>query len=211
MKRIALFDFDGTLIKGDSIVHLMRFALRQKEAGLKAVLPGLLGGIGYKLRLTDEKHSKDQALRFLSQMNEAERSAFLQRFVREALRPGYFIQGKEKIDALRSEGIEIWLVSASTYNYMQYVKTDLKADILLCTETDANGHVIANCKGEEKVRRIRLQADKSDEPVDWEHSFSFADSRSDLPMLALTGNSYWVNPGKALTKRAQEIPILHWH
>ena len=61
---LAIFDFDGTMIDGDSIVQYLLFA---RKAGLLSA--GRLFGAGFsaglfRLGLTDAKRSKSTALSF---------------------------------------------------------------------------------------------------------------------------------------------------
>ena len=62
-----------------------------------------------------------------------------------------------------------------------------------------------NCKGEEKVKRLKefLKEEKID--VDFKESYMFSDSLSDKPLLELVGKPYLIN-----YKKRHNIEILKW-
>lgn len=207
MERIALFDFDGTLLPGDSIVHLIRFAVRQKRIGPLCLSSGVFFGILFKLHLVDEATSKNVALRFLKKMPKEERDRLLELFVKEKLPPLLYRDGLARIQELRKKGVRIWLVSASTDHYMPLIAAYMGADRLLCSKTDQNGRIIRNCKGEEKVRRIREALSSMPGALITE---AYADSKSDLPMLMMAKKAYAVNPKRELKKKAPDMETLCW-
>ena len=62
-----------------------------------------------------------------------------------------------------------------------------------------------NCKGEEKVRRLKKVLKDENIEVDFKESYMFSDSLSDKPLLDLVGKSYLINYKKNL-----HIEILKW-
>ena len=78
-------------------------------------------------------------------------------------------------------------------------------------QTDENGQVLRNVRGEEKVAALRELLSELPEEADLSLSTGYGDSASDLPLLRLLGRPYLVNPGrKARRKAAGQIPILSW-
>ncbi|NCB05907.1 MAG: haloacid dehalogenase-like hydrolase, partial [Clostridia bacterium] len=71
-KSYALFDFDGTLIPGDSIVLFCRYAARRGLCKKTALLSGAWHAALYALRLESARDSKAHALRFLKGKTEKE-------------------------------------------------------------------------------------------------------------------------------------------
>ena len=62
-----------------------------------------------------------------------------------------------------------------------------------------------NCKGEEKVKRLKEVLSKENIKVDFKNSYMFSDSLSDKPLLDLVGKPYLIN-----YKKKHEIEILKW-
>ena len=96
-----------------------------------------------------------------------------------------------------AEGYHVWLVSASPEPYL--FCTDLNVEKILGTKVERkNGrwtnHIISkNCKNEEKVVRIQEVLDEMNLAIDYENSYAYSDSTSDIPMLKLVKNRVRIN------------------
>lgn len=207
---LALFDFDGTLIRGDSIVSYLKLALRLKAisrgeywAVTAQTLRYLTGG------LSDDQ-IKTRALRFRGGLSLERRDALDRAFAQECLLPRIYPEGLACLRRHQKENAVVALVSASTENYMRFVAEGLGADALLCTPVLEDGSVLGNCKGEEKVCRIQAWIKQAGLSVDFSASYAYGDSKSDLPMLRLCGHPILVNPKRALSKAAPDIPQVTW-
>ena len=66
LKTFALFDFDGTLLRGDSIILFMRYALRKKLCSVWNLLRFAVAGGLFTTRMISPKRAKEIGLRFLS-------------------------------------------------------------------------------------------------------------------------------------------------
>ena len=87
-KSYALFDFDGTLRKGDSIVSLCLYARRRKLCTTGQLLKGIAYAAGYGLHLCSAERAKAASLCWMkgrlvpeveafSKLGSEERHAFL--------------------------------------------------------------------------------------------------------------------------------------
>lgn len=65
-KPYALFDFDGTLIRGDSIVRFVRYAHARGLIGAGGLLRAALWAAAYGLHLTTAERAKRESLSFLA-------------------------------------------------------------------------------------------------------------------------------------------------
>jgi HAD superfamily hydrolase (TIGR01490 family) len=96
----------------------------------------------------------------------------------------------------------IVLLSASPDLYLSVLARTLEVDSLICTRLRHEGGVVTgdlagkNCKANEKL--MRLLAEYRSRHIDWNHSFAYADSVSDLPILERVGNAVVVNPDSRL-------------
>jgi len=208
-KALALFDFDGTMIPGDSIVPFMLFAFRRGDMGLFALLRACGKGLQFKLGLKSGGDMKREALAFYQGLSCQRRQALDKAFA-EKIEKKVYPKARAALSMHKKAGRMVVLVSASTENYMRYVAEMLGADGLLCTPVDESGRVGENCHGEEKVRRIRRWMDAEKLPVDLQASYAYGDSRGDLPMLRLCGHGTLVNAGAALKKAAPDLMTEKW-
>ncbi len=207
---LAVFDFDGTMIRGDSIVSYLWFARKKGLLSLSyLVRAGLFGALS-QAGIVSRQRAKSAALSFRKTLSEAQKTALDQAFAKPLLkqiRPEALSAMKDH----RRRGDLVVLLSASTDHYMRYVAQGLPVDRLICSQTDENGRVLRNVRGEEKVMALRELLDELPEEADLSLSTGYGDSASDLPLLRLLGRPYLVNPGrKARHKAAGQIPILSW-
>lgn len=209
METLALFDFDGTLIRGDSIVPYLCRAHAQGDASLGDLMAAATGYFLFRLHLRTAEEAKTRALQFRRRLSPARRDALDGGFAREYLLPRLYPAGKECLLAHAQAGRRVALVSASPDNYMRYVAAALGVD-LICTRILPDGCADVNCSGQEKVRRLRAYVAQHAWTVDWQASYAYGDSRSDMPMLRLCGHGYAVNPKRALRKAMRAENTLCW-
>ena len=208
--KLALFDFDGTLIKGDSIVAYIRLAKR-----LKAITPARFVGIVLRAplwaaKIISDSAYKSYALGFYASLSPERQLALDRVFVDEQLLPRIFGQGKAALEAKKQEGYRVLLLSASTENYMQHVARALQVDGLICTKLDAQARVTENCKGEMKVQLLKRYLKEKEMEADFDASCAYGDSKSDLCIMNLVGNPIIVNGKKKLIHAAPHFPRVCW-
>ncbi len=208
--KLALFDFDGTLIQGDSIVSYLKLARHLKAVSLPRFLGILLRAPLYALGLLSDTAYKSYSLQFYAGLSPERKVALDRVFVDEVLLPNLYRQGRAALEAKKQEGYHVLILSASTENYMQYVHKALETDGLICTRLDANARVILNCKGENKVTLLQEYLKKNEIEADWEESCAFGDSKSDLAVLNMVGSPIIVNGKRKLKKAAPQYPRVHW-
>ena len=208
-KQIAVFDFDGTLIRGDSVVALLFFARQKGRLSLPGLAKAGWYGLLYHLRLTDALTAKGHSHAFLAQMNEADRQAFLREFA-GTLTARVYADGWMRIKRHREQGDLVVLCSASCQCYMGYVAEALKADALLCTPSAADGTVIGpNCRGQEKVRRMHAWMDQRGLSHDC-IAAAYGDSPGDAPILKTSRHPTLVNAKKKLRRLLPEAEQVTW-
>ena len=209
-RTLALFDFDGTLIRGDSIGPYLRLALRLKAISLGEYCAVTLQTLRYLAGGLSDEQIKTRALRFRGGLSPERRDALDRAFAQECLLTSVYPSGLACLRRHQEAGAIVALVSASTENYMRFVAEGLGVDELLCTPVMEDGSVQRNCKGEEKVRRVREWVRQSGLFVDFSASYAYGDSKSDLPMLRLCGHPVQVNPKRALRRAAPDMPRVIW-
>ena len=157
-QTFALFDFDGTLIRGDSIILFMRYLWRRKLCTVFDIARFTVAGGLFTLRLASPKRAKEMALRFLKGRSRAEYMQYANDFCETVLKPRLFPQGIEAIQTHQAAGEPVLIITASPTFYLEPLKQILGLDAVLGTQfaTDGQsrftGHIVGiNCRGDEKT------------------------------------------------------------
>ena len=219
-KAYAFFDFDGTLIKGDSIVQFCFYAYRRKLCSPgQLIRAGVMAAL-YHLNITNAEKSKQAALSFLAGRPHKEVEKIAKDFCHTVLIPNLYPEGVEAVRRHRLDGAEVWLVSASTAFYLEPLKRHLRLNGLIGTRmhVDEEGRYSGlidghNCRGVEKTLRIAEVLAAKGDMVDYNASYAYGDTAGDIPMLMLCENKRAVNPRKKLVKGLQGadgVEILSW-
>jgi HAD superfamily hydrolase (TIGR01490 family) len=219
-KIYALFDFDGTLIGGDSIILFMRYALRHGLCSAADLARFLLAGLLYTVRWITPKRAKEMGLRFLHGKERAVYAAAAEDFCRTELLPRMYKKGLEALRRHQEAGQETLLVSASPAFYLEPLKRLLGFTEIIGTRfaADENGRfadeiIGENCRGEQKPLRIQEYLKQTGTVIDFQASSAYGDSAHDLPMLSMCGHVYVVNPGRIFRKMLKvtdRARILTW-
>lgn len=213
MKSIALavFDFDGTMAPGDSIVSYLFFARKKKFVTIGEILLIFFSVLAWKLGFLTGERQKAFALRFLQKLSSEERETLDRAFVEQAILPRVFKDAKKALDQEKSEGRLTVLLSASTDHYMRLVAEALGFDLLLCTELLPDGTIEKNCKGTEKIQRLKNWLKEQEIDADWENSSAYGDSGSDRYVIECCGRQYLVNARRSLRRTCSNGTNLTWH
>ncbi len=212
----ALFDFDKTLLRGESLgLFLLYLTGRYRRALLD--LPRLgLWMAPYSVGAVSKEKMKTKAFRILRHVPAEERPGLVTAFTDRVLKPRLFAGGLEKVRWHREQGHTLVLASASCDVYMQAAGELLGFDVLVSTRTRPGGPqgtpVVfgPNCYGQEKVRRMAEL--EFFHRTDWAASYAYSDHPSDLPMLVLCGHPVAANPNRPLRRMAlrEGWEILDW-
>ena len=186
-KRIAVFDFDGTVTRCDSMVRLLRWAF-----GIGGCLWGALCCapwiVGYFLHLIDGHQAKQRLLtHFLKGMTAEQFETKCRDFAAanaDILRP----TAMQTIDAHLAAGDHVVVLTASVEQWVAPFFRGRKVKVVATQlEVDAGGCLTGrlltpNCYGAEKCRRLRaaLTADQLALPIE-----AYGDSRGDRQLLAM--------------------------
>lgn len=186
--KCAFFDFDNTIAKGDTIYKLLVYTIKKHPLTIVRFLLTILYGIGYILHLVSKEKLKETILFPLDLSNSEE----LKTFYQEKVVPSYYPHMVQELQKRKDEGYLVFLVTASSEAYMRF--NELPIDILMGTQTEIidgeyTSHIVGkNCKDAHKVERINAYLEKNNLSIDYEHSYGYSDSTSDIPMLKLVKN-----------------------
>ena len=200
-----MFDFDGTLLRGDSMLVCLGFTLRRHPASAGAGLKLLAAAPRFAAGLIDRARLKEIALGMLRHVPAPERGEFFAQFTRACLVPRFRAAGLSRLRWHREQGHRLFLVSASVDLYLEHVARALEIPDLLCSRAvlDPRPRLLGpNCRGEEKVRRVLAHPEAV--AIDWEASWAYGDSAADVPLMARCGHPIAVTPNAALRRIAAE-------
>lgn len=184
-KTLALFDVDGTLTTTDTMfAYAAHVVGRGRMFAVMALLAPLLALA--RFGLVDRGAAKGTMMRwFYAGKSRAELEAGAERFCRDVL-PGLLRpKGLARLRKHRDDGDVVLLVSASLELWLRPF-AEAEGIPLHATPTGWAGDRFTglggpNCRGPEKVRRIRQVLD----PDTFAHIDAYGDSSGDTEMLAL--------------------------
>lgn len=196
---VALFDIDKTIISRDSMFSLMQYTFKYHPNTRKGTLKFVRHGIKYVLKQVNTKAVKEAAFACINELTEGE----LKTFYTKEISKYFYKDALEKIKELKKQGYIVLLITASPECYMKYFAELEGVDDVIGTILESRGNKFMNtiqgenCKGIEKVKRIQQWLDKRQIEIDYENSYAFSDSMSDLPMFELVKNAYLINNRKS--------------
>lgn len=158
---IAFFDFDDTLARGDSILPFLLYCIRRGIAPRRQLVKAAGAFLYWKLRPSRASRAKSATLSFLKGRSADEMLDVARAFFRDEYLPRFYQDGLTELWSLRSQGMKLVVVSASPDVYMRALPEFMPLDAVLSTRCEVGGdgrytgQVGENCKGEEKVRRIK--------------------------------------------------------
>ncbi len=211
-QRFGLFDFDGTLISGDSIIRFCAYARQKGLCTAKEWRAGIWAGALYLLGRRTAEQSKMAALSFINGKTQRELAVLSKSFCREILRPRLRPEGIAEIKRLKAEGAQILLITASPSFYLESMKELLGVTEIIGTRMDMGGNGKAtglicgeNCKGLQKPLRLAEYLAAKGQRLDYENSWAYGDSLSDWPMLELCAHKIGVNPKAKLRRKLSGV------
>lgn len=192
--KFAFWDVDYTFVRGDSMLLFLWYGLRKRPLTVYRIMLVLWKTICFKFRLITAEKVKPAFFYAIASFSDSD----LEHFFDTQLHPRIYKDAYKELRRLKEEGYQILLVSASPYAYLKFFRKLPEVDYVIATELmRKNDHYAPivqglNCKGEEKVKRIRRYLNDSCQSIDYENSCAYSDSLSDLPMFRLVRNRYLV-------------------
>jgi len=191
-RRIAFLDFDGTITARDSLLAFIFF----RHGKLKTIL-GLISVSPYYalhiLKIISVQKAKEKVLSTFFRNETVERfesycEEFINTKIPELVRP----KAIRELQMMKEKGVEIVIVSASPDNWLGTWSKQFDASLISTKLEVKDGKLTGridgkNCRGEEKVRRIRSQFDLSN----YDEVYAYGDTKGDKPMLALATFAFY--------------------
>lgn len=212
MEKLAIFDVDFTLTKRETLMEFYLFILKKKPSLIKHLPKSLFSALFFALKIYDAKKAKENFIRFIDGIEEKEMKLLVKEFYEKRLSKIFYKDAIDMMRKLKAEGCKIYLISASAEFYLNELYNIKEVDKVIGTRfrVESGKHLTTiegeNCKGEEKIRRLKEELKKENIEVDFKNSYMFSDSLSDLPLFNLVGNPYLINYRKGHDK----IKVLSW-
>ncbi len=191
-RRIAFFDFDGTITTKDTLLELIKY----QKGNFLFYIGFLLNApylVAYKLKIIRNSTAKEKVLRFFFNKTplssfQLKCDAFASTELPSLIRP----KALEEIKKLQDTGALVVIISASAKNWLlawaDKMNVQLIATMLEVKNEKLTGRIEGeNCHGGEKVKRIQASYDLSQ----YDEIYCYGDSSGDKPMLALGTFSFY--------------------
>lgn len=204
---IAFFDFDETLIVGNSGNLWIRRELRSGHISRLQALRAASWMVRYRLGFASMEEALRTAIRSLAGTEEGTLRQRTRDFYEEEVRGLYRVGAREAVDQHRGRGEACVLLTASSLYLSELVSADLGLDDVLCNRFQVRDGVHTGelegelCFGAGKLRYAEGYARKSG--VSLADCTFYTDSYSDLPVLERVGAPVLVNPDRRLRREAK--------
>ena len=195
MKRIAVFDFDGTITRKDTLIEFIRFA-----KGDAALYMGLLFHIPLlilmQLHLCDNGKTKERVFSWffkgmsMEQFNQLGKQ-FYEVKAEKLLRPDAI----QTINEHKQKGDKVVILSASIENWVQPFASALQAEGLLTTQAEEQNGILTgkfatkNCYGHEKVNLLLAWLETNIK--EQSYIIAYGDSRGDKELLEFANEKHY--------------------
>ena len=209
MDKLALFDVDYTITRKETLMQLYKYVIFNDFKNIRFLPRAIYSGVMYKVGVYDERRVKECFLKFIDKIDEKDLAVLVKNFYKDVLEKILYKDAIEMIKKL--QGYMIYLISASPEFYLNEFYAIKEVDMVIGTRFSMEGGKFIrkmdgeNCKGEEKVKRLKEVLKEKNIEIDYKNSYMFSDSLSDKPLLDLVGNAYLIN-----YKKKSDFEVLKW-
>jgi len=211
---LAFFDFDGTLIEGDSILFWLRFYYRRRPGRRVFQIANWLGLLLFASRIINSHTLKRIHLWPMSFEKPEALDRMAAEFVRRDLAPRFYAPVLEQLRKHHAQGHQVVVISASGTFYLKYLKELLPPScLLLGTEMvwgegflRLPGYRGGNLRGENKILRLRALGFEEKTPG----SHAYSDHHHDIPLLRFAEFPVCIRPTRKLRKLAESLGWPIW-
>lgn len=218
--RLAVFDFDGTSIAGNSPVLLVGYLVKKRMLRKRVLARILLWGIAYKLRFPqNESWVRGLVFTAFEGRSVTEVNRFLTAFYDESISPLFRPEADAAMRAHGEAGDVVVIVSATfepiVLRAMESHPFEYQVSTRMCVSHDGTYTCEVEglpVEGDEKLAAVRRFGDERFGRGGWVLDSAYGDHHSDRAVLSAARHPYAVSPDRPLyrTAREQGWTILRW-
>ena len=218
---LAVFDFDGTSISGNSPVLLVLYLMRRKMLSKSVLARIAVWAIAYKFRLPqNESWVRGLVFSAFEGCSRIEVDAFLTEFYDTEIAHLFRKQADGVMQARSQEGCKVIVVSATfepiVVRAMENHPFDMQISTRMrTTESDTYTREVEGLpvEGAEKVAALTRFADEHYGQDGWRLAYAYGDHHSDEELLSAAEHAFAVTPDKPLSRLARRNgwEILSWN
>ena len=191
-KNLALFDFDGTITKDDTLKEFIKYAVGKQKyyKGLLFLTPMLLL---YLFKIIPNYKAKEKLIKyFFEGWNSQDFKDIAKRYSLNEIDTIVYSSALEKIQWHKDNGDKIVVVSASIDFWLepwcQKYKLDLLSTKLEIKNNKVTGNLLGNnCYGIEKASLVKKNLNLDAYSI----IYAYGDSKGDRELLALANIKYY--------------------
>lgn len=207
MKPAAVFDVDGTLIRGTSAERLLvPWLVRAGMIGVRQL--GAAAALAAAYPLVGRTRALRRNKRWLAGVEVDAVLCRMEPFLDEVVAPHWCTTTVERLESLRAQGVAPFLLSGAPDFIAEAVGARLGVEGVVSTPMEVVGGRFtgrlagAHCFAEAK--RCALEALARERDLDLHASWGFADQLSDVAFLECFGHPAVVDPDGELLRIARE-------
>jgi phosphatidylglycerophosphatase C len=191
-QHLALFDFDGTLTRKDTLFDFARFAVGQWVFLAKLAVAAPVLAL-HQAGLVGATAAKEHFLaRFFGGWPEEQFRVVAARYCAEQLPAVLRPEAVQRLEWHQAQGHTVAIVSASAEDWIGPWASARGVEVLATQLARPGGRLTGrlaspNCNGEEKVRRVCERFAVGD----YATIYAYGDTSGDRPMLALAGQPFF--------------------
>jgi HAD superfamily phosphoserine phosphatase-like hydrolase len=192
---VAVFDFDGTLYRKDTMIQFCLFIYQKHPLRLRYAFIQMLGALLYAVRLISIEKFKTLFLSYLQGMDENQVRAALDIFWKERFPKQFHPEICQRLKEIQAQNISCLCLSASPDWMIQAACDHLGiTHVMGSTVLFENGKWVwkFNCRGKKKVHFLE-NAYPSAVVLE-----AYSDNHDDQPLLKIAERGFSVKNGVAL-------------